>query len=105
MPADAVVRPEWLSRIIDFVEDAAANGEPITVSAEQRFYTPAQAAAALNVSRSTISRKISQGLIKAEKVGTHHRISERELDRYWMSVMADMIDATRDELVADLFDD
>lgn len=97
-------RPAWLEQIASYVEQAAAAGEAVTLTAKRRMMTPEQVAEAMGVSRPTISRKIKAGEIRAVKVGNRNRIPYVEFERYWRHTMGDLVELTRDELHDDLFD-
>ncbi|GAB96854.1 excisionase family DNA binding protein [Kineosphaera limosa] len=99
------VRPDWLEEIADYVQRAAADGELVTLTSKRRMLTPAQVADALGVSRSTISRKIAAGELRAVKVGNRNRIPFEEYERFWRDTMGDVVELTRDEIAADLFGD
>lgn len=98
------VRPAWLEQIASYVERAAAEGETVTLTAKRRMMTPEQVAEAMGVSRSTVSRKIQAGEIRAVKVGNRNRIPFEEFERYWRQTMGDLVELTRDEIHDDLFD-
>jgi excisionase family DNA binding protein len=79
------VRPggdaEWLGAARAFIERAAARGASVRLVAEEESLSPAQAAALLNVSRSTIRRAILAGEVEAFKRGSHHRVPVSEVGR------------------------
>lgn len=100
----AGARPAWLEQIASYVEQAAAEGETVTLTARRRMMTPEQVAEAVGVSRPTISRKIKAGEIRAVKVGNRNRIPYEEFERYWRKTMGDLVELTRDEIHDDLFD-
>lgn len=97
-------RPAWLEQIASYVEQAAAEGETVTLTAKRRMMTPEQVAEAMGVSRPTISRKIKAGEIRAVKVGNRNRIPYEEFERYWRKTMGDLVELTHDEIRDDLFD-
>lgn len=99
----AGARPAWLEQIASYVEQAAAEGESVTLTAKRRMMTPEQIAEAMGVSRPTISRKIKAGEIRAVKVGNRNRIPYEEFERYWRETMGDLVELTRDEIHDDLF--
>ena len=96
--------PAWLSQIATYVQRAAAEGDLITLTAKPRLMTPAQVAERTGMSRSTISRKIASGEIRAFKVGNRNRISFEEFQKFWKSTMGEVVEMTSEELRADLFD-
>lgn len=94
-------RPGWLDAVAEYVQRAAAEGELVTLTAKRRMMTPAQVADAIGVSRSTISRKIAAGELRAVKVGNRNRIPFEEFERFWRETMGDVIELTRDDISAD----
>lgn len=95
----------WLDRLADFVREAAASGETVEVTSRLRMLTPEQVADALGVSRSTISRKIKAGEIRAIKVGNRNRVSYDEFERYAQDRDRQMVSLVADEIDAELFGD
>jgi excisionase family DNA binding protein len=67
--------------------------------------TPEQIADAMGVSRSTISRKIKAGELRAVKVGNRNRIPVEEFERFWHQTMGDMVELVRDDIETDIFGD
>ena len=59
--SSAGARPAWLEQVAAYVQQAAADGETVTLTAKRRMMTPEQVADAMGVSRPTISRKIKAG--------------------------------------------
>ena len=103
--SSAEARPAWLEQVAAYVQQAAADGETVTLTAKRRMMTPEQVADAMGVSRPTISRKIKAGEIRAVKVGNRNRIPYEEFERYWRKTMGDLVELTRNELRDDLFGD
>lgn len=99
---DPKTEPEWAT-IAEYLRAAAAAGEVVRLTARPELLTPAEAAARLGMSRSTVARKIASGEIKAIKVGSHHRIPLREFERFHDKQMAALIRDTSDDLEADLY--
>ena len=99
------VPPAWLEQIAAYVQRAAAEGETVTLTAKRRMMTPEQVADTMGVSRSTISRKIKVGELRAVKVGNRNRIPFEEFERFWRQTMGDMVELVRDDIEADLFGD
>lgn len=95
----------WLDRLADFVREAAASGETVEVTSRLRMMTPEQVADALGVSRSTVSRKIKAGEIRAVKVGNRNRIPYDEFERYVEAANRAMVALVADEIDAELFGD
>lgn len=95
-------RPTWLDEIAEYVRTAAAAGEQVTLTAKRRMLTPVQVADAIGVSRSTISRRIAAGELRAVKVGNRNRIPFEEFERFWRETVGDIVELTRDDLAADL---
>jgi excisionase family DNA binding protein len=96
-------RPDWLDQVAAYVRRAAAEGEIVTLTTKPRMLTPAQVAERTGMSRSTISRKIASGDLHAIKVGNRNRIPYEEYLRFWHATMGDLVEATADDLRADLF--
>ncbi|HWL42583.1 MAG TPA: helix-turn-helix domain-containing protein [Ilumatobacter sp.] len=94
--------PEWVASVIEYVDTAAKAGEVVSVTSRPRMYSPAEAAERLGLSRATISRRIAAGKITTTKVGNRHRIAYDELERFWESMAAEMIDFYADDIAADL---
>lgn len=63
----------------------------VRLTARPEFLTPAEAAARLGTSRSTIARRIKSGEIAAVKTGTHYRIPMREFERFRDATLSAMI--------------
>lgn len=101
----AAERPAWLEQIAEFVQRAAAAGEAVTLTSKRRMLTPEQVAAAMGVSRPTISRRIKTGELRAVKVGNRNRIPYEEFERYWRKTAGDLVEFVREDLAADLFGD
>lgn len=98
-------RPAWLEQVASYVQRAAAEGETVTLTAKRRMMTPEQVADTMGVSRSTISRKIKAGELRAVKVGNRNRIPYEEFERFWRKTMGDIVELVRDDIEADLFGD
>ena len=103
--AQAGARPAWLERVTAYVQQAAAAGETVTLTAKRRMMTPEQVADAMGVSRATISRKIKAGQLRAVKVGNRNRIPYEEFERFWSQTMGDLVELVRDDIAKDLFGD
>jgi excisionase family DNA binding protein len=93
--------PEWAA-LADYLREAAAAGAVVRLTARPETLTPAQAAARLGMSRSTIARRIKSGEITV-RVGTHYRIPAREFERFRDAVMGEMISDVSSDLEADLY--
>ena len=98
------IRPAWLDQIASYVERAAADGELVTLTTRRRMLTPAQVAERTGMSRSTISRKVASGELRAIKVGNRNRIPYEEYLRFWKATMGELVEVSADDLRADLFD-
>lgn len=94
--------PEWAVSVIEYVETAAKAGEVVSITSRPRTYTPAEAAERLGLSRATISRRIAAGEITTTKVGNRHRIAYDEVERFWESMTAEMIDFYAGDIAAEL---
>ncbi|MDR1394443.1 MAG: helix-turn-helix domain-containing protein [Bifidobacteriaceae bacterium] len=100
-PASVKLNPsresDWARAVLDFVSKAASEGKTVLVSADERTFSPGQAAQIANVSRMTIQRRIEDGTIKAVKRGSRWRIAESELERYRWQVYADTVAGMADD--------
>lgn len=101
--ADAGEHPAWLEQVAAYVQQAAAGGEVVTLTAKRRMLTPEQVADAMGVSRPTISRRIKAGEIRVVKVGNRNRIPYEEFERYWRKTMGDLVELVGTDLRDDLF--
>ena len=73
---------DWARAVLSFVERATGEGKTVMVMADERLYSPQEAAEVAHVSRMTIQRRIEDGTIKAFRKGSHWRIRESDLDQY-----------------------
>lgn len=103
-PMEADNQPGWALPLIEFLKDAAEAGEVVTVTSTVPTMTPAEAAYRLNISRSTISRRIKAGEIRTIKIGNRHRIPISEFERFHDEMMQSLIDMSADDIEADLVD-
>ncbi|TFD59618.1 helix-turn-helix domain-containing protein [Cryobacterium sp. Hh38] len=92
-----------MEQVAAYVQRAAAEGASVTLTSKQRMLTPDQVAAALGVSRSTISRKIKAGEIHVVKVGNRNRIPYEEFERFWDATMANDAALVDDDIEAEFF--
>jgi excisionase family DNA binding protein len=93
---------EWLDAVRSYIDKAKTAGEVVSIRSRPESLTPAEAGRRLNMSRSTIIRKIASGEIRALKVGSHHRIPPWEFESYRDRLIGDMIAATSDDIEGDL---
>lgn len=68
-----------LERRMDYLE-ARLNAQAINPSNGSDFYTVKEAAAALNVNRQTVIRRIEAGKLRGKKVGKGWRIPKSEIE-------------------------
>lgn len=94
---------EWLAAMRSYVLRARENGEVVSLRSRAEFLSPQAAGRRLGMSRSTVTRKIEAGEIKAIKVGTHHRIPLREFEAFRDRLVGSMVAATSDDIEADLY--
>ena len=94
---------KWEDALIALVRRAAESGQSVVVSTEPRLFTPEEAARRLMVSRSTISRRIASGEIRAAKVGNRNRIPYSEVRRLWDEQMTIVADLTAADIEEELF--
>ena len=101
----AGARPDapWVAELVEYARQAGRRGETVTVSSRPKMLTPAEVAAKLNMSRSTVSRKIAAGEICSVMVGSHHRIPYPEFRRVWEKQMRDMMELVAPDVEAELF--
>lgn len=97
--------PGWAKTLVDRVREAAASGQTVTVTAEERMLTPEQMGHRLGVHRSTIARRILAGEIRAVKVGNRHRIPYSEFQRYREEMLDALARASAPDVEAELFGD
>jgi excisionase family DNA binding protein len=95
----------WEKALIAFVRDASAQGQTIVVSTEIATLIPEQVARGLNLSRSTVSRRIADGTITSVKIGNRHHVPYPEYRRLWDESMSAAVVASMDDIEAELFDD
>lgn len=93
---------DW-GRVRAFIDSAKQRGEVVDFSTRVELLTPADVAARLGMSRSTVLRRIADGEIKATKVGTHHRIPLNEYERYSREIIRRMAEASAADIEAELF--
>ena len=96
-------RSKWEDALLAVIREAAQSGQTITVSVETKLLTPQDAATRLMVSRSTISRRVAAGEIRAVTIGNRHRIPYSEISRIWNEQMASVATASAPDIEADLF--
>ncbi|MCL2090809.1 MAG: helix-turn-helix domain-containing protein [Micrococcales bacterium] len=104
LPVDASL-PAWARTLVEHVRQAASSGQTVTVTAEERMLTPGQMAARMNMSRSTVSRRIAAGEIQAIKVGNRHRIPYTEFLRFREAVLTEIAVTAGPDVEAELFGD
>jgi len=92
----------WEQAIVALVRRAAKDGQRVIVSTETKMVTPEEAARMLMFSRSTISRRITAGEIRATKVGNRNRIAYAEVRRAWEQQMDILATAAADDIEVEL---
>lgn len=97
--------PEWARLLVDQVMEAAASGQTVTVSVQERMLTPEQVGRRMNMHRSTVVRKILAGEIRAVKVGNRHRIPYSEFQRFRESALDRLARVSAPDVEAELFGD
>ncbi|MCL2804083.1 MAG: helix-turn-helix domain-containing protein [Micrococcales bacterium] len=95
--------PKWAEQLLTVVREAAEHGQAISVSTRVKTLTPAEIAERLGVSRTTISRRIASGQIKALRVGNRHRVPVAEYDRFRRELMNSVAEHYAADLEVDLF--
>jgi len=81
-PDDRVELPVELYRVLRQVAEALQAGLAVTVAPVTKTLTTQQAAELLGVSRPTVVRLLDDGEIPFERVGSHRRITLRDLLGY-----------------------
>jgi len=95
----------WERALIEFVRQASDEGKTVVVSTDIQTMTPQEVARGLNLSRSTVSRRIADGTIASVKVGNRHHVPYPEFRRLWQDYMGKVVDASIDDIAAELFAD
>ncbi|WIY82418.1 excisionase family DNA-binding protein [Propionimicrobium sp. PCR01-08-3] len=95
----------WEKALIEFIRRASAEGKTIIVSTEVETLTPEEVARGLNLSRSTVSRRIADGTIQSVKVGNRHHVPYPEYRRLWEESMTKAAAASMADIEAELFND
>ncbi|MDR1214481.1 MAG: helix-turn-helix domain-containing protein [Propionibacteriaceae bacterium] len=95
----------WEKALIEFVREASAAGKTVVISTEVKTLTPEEVARGLSLSRSTVSRRIADGTIKSVKIGNRHHVPYPEFRRLWEDQMTRLVDASIDDIEAELFRD
>lgn len=93
---------DWTA-IRSFIDEARDVGAVVELSQRTDAMSPAEFARRLGMSRATVLRRIADGSIKATRVGTHHRISIAEFQRFSNEQMVRMAEAMAPEIEAELF--
>jgi len=86
-----------------FLESAKARGEVVDMSARVELLSPAEVAKRLGMSRSTVLRRIADGELRATKVGSHHRVTLTEFERYSHELVRRMAEVRAAEIEDELF--
>ena len=73
------LRPEDAAKLAELLE-AQSTGREISMVESTKEYTTTEAAKLLSISRAHLSRLIQSGKIRSHKVGSHHRITAREIE-------------------------
>lgn len=71
--------PIEVSRVLELVLEAMAEGRPVSVSAMPESLTTTAAAGLLGLSRPTLMKLVREGRIPAHKVGSHHRLRSADV--------------------------
>ncbi|MCL2850344.1 MAG: helix-turn-helix domain-containing protein [Micrococcales bacterium] len=89
---DQVELPQTVYQALVQVVQALAAGKPVTVTPQEPYLTPQQAADLLGVSRPTVVRLIDSGELRAERPGNRRRLL--------LSDVLDLRERRRDEQYA-----
>lgn len=96
-PGEELVLPEKVGRLLSYILGQIARGNAVQIFPLGAELTTKQAATFLNVSRPYVIKKIEAGEIPCHMVGTHRRITLRDLIAYKAGV-----DAGRDRAIEEL---
>jgi excisionase family DNA binding protein len=88
---------DWARAVLSLVRNAAAEGNPVDVSAREVSYSPAEVGRMIGVSKATVLRRIADGTIEATKQGTRFRVPRSELYRYSQLLMDQLAETVADE--------
>lgn len=96
-PGEELVLPEKVGRLLAYILGQIARGNAVQILPLHAELTTKEAAGILNVSRPFVIKQIEAGEIPCHRVGTHRRITLRNLIAY-----KDRIDAGRDRALEEL---
>ncbi|QIM15342.1 helix-turn-helix domain-containing protein [Leucobacter insecticola] len=72
----------WESRVVEFIRQSLDRGGRVVLSSETPTLTPQEFAEHLQISRSTVMRRIGEGAIAASRRGNRYRIPKSEVERF-----------------------
>lgn len=78
------------TELVQLVRDAIERGETVTVTAEVPSMTPQEMADRLDISRTTVMRKIQAGEIRTMRKGNRHLIPETEFEAFKRAYVAEL---------------
>ena len=81
-PNETVELPVEVYRVLRQVVEAMRQGLAVTVAPQSLTMTTQQAADLLGISRPTLIRRLDEGLLPFERVGTHRKILLRDVLKY-----------------------
>ncbi|WP_187289402.1 helix-turn-helix domain-containing protein [Xylanimonas cellulosilytica] len=87
------------------VAEHLAAGDRVSLRFETPSMTPQEMADSLGVSRPSIMRWIGEGKITSQRHGNRHRIPNSEVERFRSWYIQDVVDASADDALAELFGD
>lgn len=73
------LRAEDAAKLAKLLE-AQREGHDVAVVEAAKEYTTTEAAKLLGISRAHLSRLIREGKVRSHKVGSHHRVTAREIE-------------------------
>jgi excisionase family DNA binding protein len=97
LPAGDLPLPAWATSALDFINQAGAAGEVVSLNAEEPTLTPAQMAVEIGVSRASIQRRIASGEISCRRVGSRYRIPVRDVERFRTAFVRDLAATLADD--------
>ena len=89
--------------VLAFVREHTASGAHVQIVATEPYMTPAEAAEALNASRTFVMSKIRDGSIRSTRRGNRHRIPVAEVERFRAESIRQIAGDAAADVEAELF--